>query len=74
MTRPKKWYLEENLADGPEARNTEAGIVIKNAQGLLKKPNASQPLGRGCSVSVAEAQADSVLVGGMGYFVVCTGL
>lgn len=30
------------------------GIVLRNADGLLKKPNASQPLGRISDVSVAD--------------------
>lgn len=33
------------------------GVVLKNTDGLLKKPNASQPLGRISSVAVAEADA-----------------
>ena len=52
MTRPKKWFLEENLA----------GIIIKNAEGPLKKPNASHPLGNISSVSEAPGKSDSVLV------------
>ena len=39
MTRPKKWFMEENDVPG-------GGIVLKNSDGLLKKPNTHQPLGR----------------------------
>ena len=49
MPRAKKWFLAE--AD-KEASNTDlpgpAGchLVLKNADGLLKKPSASETLGR----------------------------
>lgn len=59
MTRPKKWFMDES--DGPEK-----GVVLKNSDGLLKKPNASQPLGRISCVTVADADSskypESVLV------------
>ncbi len=59
MTRPKKWFMTENDGHG-------GGIVLRNCDGLLKKPNALQPLGRISSVTVADAEsskyAQSVLV------------
>lgn len=63
MTRPKKWYLDETLGDG--TRKTTPGIIIKIAEGPMRKPNASQPLGTINSVSEAEEQGktDSILVG-----------
>ena len=33
------------------------GVVLKNADGLLKKPNASQPLGRVSSVTIADTDS-----------------
>ena len=50
MTRPKKWYMDDY--DEPVK-----GIVLRNADGLLKKPNASQPLG--CISEVTFADLDS---------------
>ena len=65
MTRPKKWYLdEESISEAdPEgaATPTRRGIVLKNSEGLLKKPNAIQPLGRINSVSTSDS-ADGILV------------
>ena len=37
MTRPKKWFLVED---------NDKSVVIKNTDGLIKKPNAAQPLGK----------------------------
>ena len=50
MTRPKKWFMDDSEGSG-------RGVVLKNADGLLKKPNASQPLGRVSSVTVADADS-----------------
>ena len=33
------------------------GVVLKNADGLLRKPNASQPLGRISAVSIADSDS-----------------
>jgi len=48
MTRPKKWFLSES----------SDSIILKNADGPIKKPNATQPMGRILSVSAAEAGKD----------------
>ena len=65
MPRPKKWYLDEEAISEVEfdsgASPTQWGIVLKNSEGLLKKPNASQPLGRINSVSTSDS-ADGILV------------
>ena len=37
MTRPKKWFLVQDTDQSP---------VIKNTNGLIKKPNAVRPLGK----------------------------
>ena len=42
MTRPKRWFL---------VQDTDSTIVIKNTEGLIKKPNASRPLGKVVEVS-----------------------
>lgn len=59
MTRPKKWFMD--YSDGPGK-----DVVLKNADGPIKKPNASQPLGRVSNVTVAESDSSkypqSVLV------------
>lgn len=45
MPRPKKWFLavedEDNSGDGAQRY-----LVVKSTDGLLKKPYASEPLGR----------------------------
>lgn len=67
MTRPKKWYLDEETtseveSDSGASSSTQRGIVLKNSEGLIKKPNATQPLGRINSVSTSDSAADGILV------------
>ena len=42
MTRPKRWFL---------VQDTDSAVVIKNTDGLIKKPNAARPLGKVVEVS-----------------------
>ena len=42
MTRPKRWFL---------VQDTDSTFVIKNTDGLIKKPNASRPLRKVVEVS-----------------------
>ena len=51
MTRPKKWFMD------PYIDGAVKGVVLKNADGLLRKPNASQPLGRISAVSIADSDS-----------------
>ena len=44
MTRPKRWYLAEDA---------DKAVVLKNNDGLIKKPNAARPLGKVLTVSSA---------------------
>ena len=50
MPRAKKWFFaEENTG---ENSNGDRCLVLKNADGLIKKPYSSQMLGRVKDVSV----------------------
>ena len=42
MMRPKRWFL---------VQDTDSTIIIKNTDGLIKKPNASRSLGKVVEVS-----------------------
>ena len=44
MTRPKRWFLAED---------DDGAVVVKNNEGLVKKPNAIRPLGKILTVSLA---------------------
>ena len=45
MPRPKKWFL--GIGDGENASGgAQRYLVVKTTEGLLKKPYASEPLGR----------------------------
>ena len=50
MPRAKKWFLAED--DESSHENANRQLVLKNADGLLKKPYASQVLGRIKDVSI----------------------
>ena len=45
MTRPKRWFLAA-------AEDDDKALVIKNNDGLIKKPNAIRPLGKVITVSI----------------------
>lgn len=55
MTRPKKWYLQlaDKGTDHQESSNEGAyqNVVLVNSEGLMKKPNAREPLGNVENVS-----------------------
>ena len=57
MTRPKKWFLDKT-----ESSSEDRGIVIKNSEGLLKKPNVTQPLGCLGSCSTSDTSPNGILV------------
>ena len=42
MMRPKRWFLAED---------DDGAVVVKNNNGLVKKPNAIRPLGKIVTVS-----------------------
>ena len=45
MTRSKRWFLAA-------AEDDDKALVIKNSDGLVKKPNAIRPLGKIITVSM----------------------
>ena len=49
--------MEEELSSG-----TRRSVVLKNADGVIKKPNASQGLGSIMSVSAADSQKKMVCI------------
>ena len=53
MTRPKKWHLDVSGED--------AGIILKNTNGPLKKPNATCALGEILKVTVATGESKGKL-------------
>ena len=52
MTRPKRWFLAED---------DDGAVVVKNNDGLVKKPNAIRPLGKILTVSLRSSECSLIL-------------